>query len=99
MGKKRNLLIYCLNVHGHRQVYCNVLTEWALGASFFVFIVYAGKRVFIDSKMKMLPFGAQYIEYYKGNEDVKLINILDIFNNININEEFKVIADLKRIKY
>ena len=95
-GNEKKIMIYCLNIHGHRQVYCNVLAQWALSRGFFIYIVYAGRRRFYNGKIIMEPFNSQYIDFYKDNKNVKLINILNVVNDFNYFYEMEIISDLKK---
>ena len=92
---RKKIIIYCLNIHGHRQIYCNVFTEWALSRDFLVYIVYAGRRRFYNGKIIMEPFNSPYIDFYKNNENVRLINILNVVNDFNYFHEMEIMSELK----
>ena len=57
----KKVLIYCSNIHGHRQVYSNVMAQWALERDLFVYLVYEEGQF------------SPYINFYQGKRNIKLI--------------------------
>ncbi|KKG14918.1 hypothetical protein EO98_01350 [Methanosarcina sp. 2.H.T.1A.6] len=77
----KKILIYSPHTGGHRQVYCNVIADWALDSGMEV-LLYVGSDWCNseNSSGKISP----YIEVYKNNPNVSIINC-DIYkNNHNI---------------
>jgi glycosyltransferase involved in cell wall biosynthesis len=94
----KKLLIYCTNTGGHRQIYCNVLAEWALSRGYYVYLVYGGTFIYEGYKVnnQLTEIVSPYIEYYENAENIKLINLLDELNNIQEDEEFEFLARLQK---
>ena len=77
----KKILIYSPHTGGHRQVYCNVIADWALDSGMEV-LLYVGS----DWCNSENPSGkiSPYIEVYKNNPNVSIINC-DIYkHNHNI---------------
>ncbi len=75
------ILIYSPHMGGHRQVYCNVITNWALDSGMEV-LLYIGNDWCNNEK----PSGkiSPYIEMYKNNPSVSIIKCDLYKNNRNI---------------
>ena len=77
----KKILIYSPHTGGHRQVYCNVIADWALDSGMEV-LLYVGS----DWCNSENPSGkiSPYIEVYKNNPNVSIINCNIYKNNNNI---------------
>jgi len=77
----KKILIYSPHTGGHRQVYCNVIADWALDSGMEV-LLYVGS----DWCNSENPSGkiSPYIEVYKNNPNVSIINCNIYKNNHNI---------------
>ena len=72
MGSKK-ILIYAPLIGGHRQVYCNVITQWALESKMDV-ILCIGNDWCRDGNI--ISQGSPYLDLYKTNNNVDFINAL-----------------------
>jgi len=72
MGSNK-ILIYAPLIGGHRQVYCNVITQWALESKMDV-ILCIGNDWCRDGNT--ISQGSPYLDLYKTNNNVNFINAL-----------------------
>ncbi|RNI15811.1 glycosyltransferase family 1 protein [Methanohalophilus sp. RSK] len=70
MSSKR-ILIYSPNIGGHRQVYCNVIANWALESNMKV-LLYIGNDWCNGENGSSQS--SPYIDIYKNNDDVSIID-------------------------
>lgn len=77
----KKILIYSPHTSGHRQVYCNVITDWALDSDMKV-LIYAGNNWCSNGNpsVKISP----YIDVYRDNQNVSMINCNTWVQNQNI---------------
>jgi len=77
----KKILIYSPHTSGHRQVYCNVIADWALDSGMEV-LLYVGNdwSNSENPSEKISP----YIEMYKNNTSVSIINCDIYAKNQNI---------------
>lgn len=69
----KKILIYSPSIGGHRQVYCNVITHWALKSKMDVNL-YIGNDW--RKSENTINQGSPYIELYRTNENVTFINAI-----------------------
>lgn len=67
----KKILIYAPRIGGHRQVYCNVITQWALESKMDV-ILYIGDDWCRGGNT--ISQGSPYIDLYMTNNNVDIIN-------------------------
>lgn len=72
MGSNK-ILIYAPLIGGHRQVYCNVITQWVLESKMDV-ILCIGNDWCRDGNT--ISQGSPYLDLYKTNNNVNFINAL-----------------------
>ncbi|MBN1755114.1 hypothetical protein JW877_02770 [bacterium] len=92
----KKFLLYCPDLGGHRQVYCNVFADWALTRGYEVILIYAGNFYYREGKLLNEPLESPYINYYKNQQHIQLINALEQFENLKLGWEFDYIGDLQK---
>ena len=94
----KKLLIYCTNIGGHSQIYCNVLADWALNRGYFVHLAYGGAYIYDGYKIsnKLTKLASPYITYYENVKNIKLINVLNDVNSMTLEQEYNFIRNLQK---
>ena len=94
----KNLLIFCPNIGGHSQIYCNVIADWALSRGYFVYLAYGGAYVYDGYKVskKLTKLASPYITYYENVKNIKLINVLNDVNGMTLEQEYNFIRNLQK---
>lgn len=100
---QKKILIYSPNIGGHRQVYCNVITHWALESKLDVILCIGNNWVKSKNTIRQ---DSPYIELYKKNENVHFISatlkspyksdaeyLLDLENDLEPDMVFVVSGD------
>jgi len=67
----KKILIYAPNIGGHRQVYCNVITHWALESKMDVILCIGNDWCRGENTISQ---GSPYIDLYMTNNNVDFIN-------------------------
>ena len=67
----KKILIYAPNIGGHRQVYCNVIAQWALESKMEVILCIGNDWCRGGNTISQ---GSPYIDLYKTNNNVDFIN-------------------------
>jgi glycosyltransferase involved in cell wall biosynthesis len=70
--RPKKILIYSPNTGGHRQVYCNVVTHWALESKMDVILCIGNDRVRSKNTSNQ---DSPYINMYRKNKNVNIINL------------------------
>lgn len=88
----KSVLIYCPDLGGHRQIYCDVLTDFLLSNGFGVILAVAG--VHLENELQ--EYHSPHIEQYRGDAHVAIVPVGEQAFKDSGRLESHVIRDLQR---